>query len=253
MAILDTILNPILLPLMSWNPALGIILVSFVLSVLMTYIYKKVTNQDKMKELKEKQQEYQKKMKELRNNPEEMLKVQKESMSLSKDYMMHSLKPTLYTFLPLLLIFGWMAGHLVYEPIWPGDTYSITATFMEGIEGEIELIVDESTTVLNNKTQTVSPEVQWKLKSDSGTHLVRVVKNNVSLGSMEVLISKQLEYTPEKVYFKHSDLESLQINYNKLKPLSTFSIFGWYPGWLAIYIISSLIFNMSLRKMFKIY
>ena len=53
--------------------------------------------------MKDKLKGYQKQMKEIRNNPKEMMAVQKKTMELNMKYMKHSLKPTLITFLPIIL------------------------------------------------------------------------------------------------------------------------------------------------------
>ena len=50
------------------------------------------------------------------------------------------------------------------------------------------------------------------------------------------------------------DIKKIEIGYNKLKPLGQkFSLFGWQPGWLGIYIILSIISSMALRKVLNIY
>src|SRR3989338_8107579 len=129
MAFLDPIFNPWLLPLLEWHSFIGILLIAFFISVLVTVVYKYTTNQVEMKRMKDQQKEFQEKMKSMRDKPEEMMKVQKEAMKVNFEYMKQSFKPTLITMLPILLIFGWMAGHLSNELIHPGESYSITVFF----------------------------------------------------------------------------------------------------------------------------
>ena len=62
-------------------------------------------------------------------------------------YMTHSLKPTIITFIPIILIFGWMNNTLAYEPILPGQEFTTTAVFQKGAIGEIELVVPEGITL----------------------------------------------------------------------------------------------------------
>ncbi len=253
MSFLDPVLNPVLLPLLNWNPALLIVLVSLVISLIITVVYKFATNQTEMKRLKEKQKEFQKQMKELRSNPEEMMKVQKEAMKSNMDYMKHSLKSTLITMLPIILIFSWMAGHLSFEPIYPGETYSVTATFAKGVTGDTELVPDLGTELSSDaKQEIMNGEVTWRMKSTEGEHNITVKSGEISQ-QKKVLITKELEYEPQFSTFKNSDIEKITINYNKLKPLGGLSIFGWLPGWLAIYFISSIVFSLGLRKLFKVY
>ncbi len=252
MALLDPIFNPVLLPLLSWNPFLGIVILSFAISLLISLAYKYFTDQDKMKELKEKQKEFQKRMKELRSQPDKMMAVQKEAMATNMEYMKMSLKPTLYTFLPIILIFGWMTAHLAYEPIYPGETYSITAEIAEGITAQAELLLDEGTTLANEgdslSVDLVDGFATWYLKSDTGLHELVVQVGEVQ-ASKEVLISTDLEYSVAEEGSGKSDIESIKINYNKLRPAGqNFSILGWQPGWLGWYIIFSLFFSLSIRR-----
>src|SRR3989344_9231446 len=145
MAFLDPVFNPVLMPLINLSPFWSLVILALFISVIVTLVYKWTTNQTQMKELKDKQKEYQKQMKELRSNPQEMMKVQKEAMKSNMDYMKHSLKSTLITMLPIILIFSWMAGHLSFEPIYPGEQYSMTATFAKGVTGNTQLIPDKGT------------------------------------------------------------------------------------------------------------
>ena len=52
MAILDPVLDPILGPVLNWNPIVGIILIAAVITVVITLAYKFLTDQEKMKHLK---------------------------------------------------------------------------------------------------------------------------------------------------------------------------------------------------------
>lgn len=253
MAFLDSIFNPVLLPLMNKSPFLGILIISFILSVMVVLIYKYFTNQAEMKRLKEQQKEYQQKFKELKDRPDEMMKLQKEAMGKNFEYMKHSLKATLITMLPIILVFGWMNAHLAFEPIYPGETYSITAQFKEGVAGEAELIVDESgTELVSAALQPINSGVTWNLKGEEGEHILTVKTGNAEQ-SKKVLITQELAVEMPVSFYKHSDIEQIKINYNKLRPLGGFEFFGWQPGWLGLYIFFSIIFSIGLRKVMNVY
>jgi len=252
MAFLDSIFNPVLLPLLNKSPFIGVLIISLILSVIVVLVYKYFTNQVEMKRLKEQQKEYQQKFKELKDKPEEMMKLQKEAMGKNFEYMKHTLKATLITMLPIILVFGWMNAHLAFEPIYPGETYSITAQFKEGITGDAQLIVDEGTELVSAATQPINSGVTWNLKSTEGEHLLTVKGAGIEQ-SKKVLITKELKSeTPLSVY-AHSDLEQIKINYNKLRPLGGFEFFGWQPGWLGLYIFFSIVFSIILRKVMNVY
>lgn len=101
-------LDPVLGPLMQIPSPWNLLLLSFILTSLMTLIYKYVTNQKLMKELKDEMKELQNEMKTLKDNPEKMMEVQKKAMERNMKYLFQSLKPTIITFIPILIIFQWM-------------------------------------------------------------------------------------------------------------------------------------------------
>jgi len=129
---LDPVLNFVLGPLLLLMPFWALLIISFVISLLIVLIYKWITDQNLMRQLKEEQKELQKQMKELKAHPEEAMKVQKQLMQTNMKYMGQSMKPTLITFIPIILIFGWLQGHLAYEPIMPGQEFSAIVNFEEG-------------------------------------------------------------------------------------------------------------------------
>ncbi|MDP3990010.1 MAG: EMC3/TMCO1 family protein [archaeon] len=256
MGFLDSILNPVLLPLIDFNPFWGLLIISFFISLFITFVYKKVTDQNEMKRLKDSQKDFQRRMKEATSNPSAMKSIQKEAMEVNMKLMKHSFKPTLYTILPLLLIFGWMSAHLAFEPIYPGEQYGVTASFSEGVS-EAMVVVDEGTELISEAKQEVTGAATWKLKSTEGEHFI-TVKSGDEEQTKKVLITTNLRY--EEPISLYGDLKTnptkitaIQINQNTLKPLGETEIFGWRPGWLGIYILSSLIFSIVLRKLLKVY
>ena len=269
MTFLDPVFNPVLLPLVQWNPFLAIIVLSLAITLLVTLVYKYFTNQEEMKRLKEQQKEFQKQMKELRDTPGELMKLQKEAMQVNMQYMKHSFKATLITMLPILLIFGWMNAHLTFVPLTAGEAYPVAATFAEETTGDAELVADESTSfALDERTGKVSEVKQpvqgatWYLKSLAGEHLLQVKFNEVTQ-SKKVVVSKDLVLVEPVSLFRDSPVQRITVGYEKLKPLSRlfstpekeahFKLLGWEPGWLGLYIIFSLVFSLGLRKLLKIY
>ena len=96
--------------LMLLNPKVSIIAVSVLVTLMMVWVTKRFTNQNRMKELKEIQKTCQIKVKENKDNPKELAKVQKEMLDCSMELTKHSMKPLLFTFIPLILLIGWLKG-----------------------------------------------------------------------------------------------------------------------------------------------
>lgn len=94
--------------LMITNPKLSVIVIAFLITLVMTLVTKKFTDQDRMKELKKIQKACQIKIKDAKGNLEEQQKIQKEIMGCSMEMMKHSFKPLLITFIPLIVFFWWI-------------------------------------------------------------------------------------------------------------------------------------------------
>ena len=85
-------------------PLLSIIIFSFVITLALTFVYKFLTKQEDIKNLKARVKELQQQMKEEKDQ-NKLMDLQKEMMKLSMEQMKHTMKPMLFTFLPLILVF----------------------------------------------------------------------------------------------------------------------------------------------------
>jgi uncharacterized membrane protein (DUF106 family) len=253
----STFLDPVFDPLLSLGPFWAIFIVSLGVSIIITVIYYFMTDQKEMKELKEKTKEYQKEIRKSRDDPKKMMQLNKKAMEVNTKYMMKSLKPTLVTFLPIILIFAWLSGNLAYEPLHPGDEFTITAKFKEANMQKIDIIPPPTggISLVSNATQTVlDGKTGWTLKAESrGTHTLTVSYLGKQYTQKVTVSDNPGDYEAVEQKVRDSSLKSIKVNLEKVRPLGTFSIFGWRLDWLWTYIILSMVFSLGLRKAFKIY
>lgn len=122
----DNFFNLVFGPVMNLPDPLNLLIISFILTGIITLAYKYLTDQTKMKELKTEMKDMQKKMKEMKDQPGKMMEMQKEAMKRNMEYMKHSMKPTLFTFIPIIIIFGWLRNYytaLGNPPVFLGLTW----------------------------------------------------------------------------------------------------------------------------------
>ena len=86
-------------------PLLSIIVFSFLITLVLTFMYKFLTKQEELKELKERVKKIQEEMK-AEKDQNKLMELQKEMLKLSAEQMRHSMKPMIITFIPLLLVFA---------------------------------------------------------------------------------------------------------------------------------------------------
>lgn len=245
-------LDPILGPLLNMNLLLAILIVSFVITLVMTLIYKLMTDQKLMKELRDEIKSFQKQMKELRHDPAKVMEIQKKAMEKNMKYMTHSMKPTLITLLPIIVIFGWLNANLTYDPILANQDFTTTLTFEESIAGTAELISPDGITILSDNEVTIANSIaQWRLKADEGDYIIKY-KYGDKIYQKEFKTGKG--YYPPLVKVKDKTLKFISVDHNKVKPLASTGI-PWIKnwGWLGTYILFSVIFSMTIRKLLKIH
>ena len=92
------------------NPKPSIIVLSFLVTLVMTLVTKKYTDQNRMKELKSIQKACQIKLKDAKGDMKKQQEIQKEMMDCSMELMKHSFKPILITFIPIIIFFSWIRG-----------------------------------------------------------------------------------------------------------------------------------------------
>ena len=248
----ENLLNPIFDPLLKINGLLAITIISFLVSLIIILIYKFTTDQNLMKQLKDEQAAFQKEMKELKNHPERAMQVQKKAMDTNMKYMMQSFKPTLFTFLPIIIIFGWLNLHFAYLPIMPNEEFTTTISFDKGVYSNINVTVPEGLELLSDKSREVTNgQVNFVFKAkDEGEYTIDYDFNG-KLFSKEVLITTDPgQYRPVLDIIKKDGVSTIAVS-NKKNIVIDF--LGIKLGWLGSYIIFSIIFSMLLRKWMKIY
>jgi len=192
----------------------------------------------------------QKKMKEQRSNPEVVMKLQKEVMKTNMTYMKHSLKSTLFTFIPIILIFSWMTGNFAFDPILPGQEFETRIVFQEGNSGSVRLQVPEEVTIIDGRQKEIEDnQVSWILSSDEGEYLLDYIYNSKTY-STAVLVTEENRYIEPIKIFKDSVVDQIEVVHQKK---IIFNLFGWKMGWLASYILLAILFSILIRKVVKVY
>lgn len=245
MVFLDGLFDALFGYALSWPPLWAIVFISFFLSLLIILLYKYLTNQKEMKRLKGELKDFQKKAKALRDHPEKMMAVQKDMMKTNMEYMRKSMKVTLVTFIPMILVLGWMDANFSYQPLLPGDDFGLGVVVGEGVEGNVTLDVPEGLEVVSKKSQIIEDSAaRFTLKGEPGKYFVTVKHDDVEVDK-EVIVSES-EYAPVQKDYEGDVIKSVVLGNQELKVV-------WKLSWLWTYIIAMLVFSIGLRKLMKVY
>jgi len=260
---LAKVTNPILDPVFGFMlklpPSWAIILISLIITLVVTIIYKKATDQELMKTLKQDMKAIQKEIKELGYQHPKTKILQKQTMELSMKQMKESFKPMIWTMIPILILFGWFATHLAYYPILPMEEFTTTMSFNSYVENNITMVVPEGVEIIGDSIMPIEKimkdgmfgdkyigTAQFTLKGEKGTYLLEYQVGKQSYFKEVIITNEKLYAEPlELVNDKVTGLKTINIDN---KPIKLFGL-----SWFWAYIICSLVFNMALRKILKIH
>lgn len=236
------------------NPLWAILIISFVITMVTTLVYKFTTDQKKMKKLKDDMKDYQNKIKSLsKTDPQKAMSIQQEAMKQNMEYMKHSFKSTLYTFIPIIIIFGWLNTHMAYYQLAPEQSFKVTAYFAEGHASTISLSSIPQLELLSNSTQfIIENKAEWELKGAEGEYKLEFNYNNEKYDK-SLIISPDRRYEPPEKIVTDSKLKKIVVGNQKVYPFGNIDFFGWKPNWLWTYIILSILLSIGIRKVLKVY
>jgi uncharacterized membrane protein (DUF106 family) len=248
----NSILDPILGPLLSLGYAWTIIIICFILTLLTTIIYKLTTDQELLKKLKLESKDLQKKIKASSKDPKKAQAIQKQMMEKQLVMMKQTFKSMIYTFVPIIIVYGWLLANVSYIPIEPGSNFTVSANFKEGTFGTISMESNPPDLIFfSPANQSIeNNQVNWILNGAEGEYMLTFIFSNRKFEKKVVISDKDFESPISKV--KDSELSSLSLGNKRIRPLGSFNIFGWYPGLIFTYIIFSLIFSQIFRKIMKL-
>lgn len=109
--VLESVFNPVLGPIMRLPEPFALLAISFLITLITTVIYKYTTDQELLKSIKLELKELKAEAKSFKEDPKKMMEINKKMMEKSMKQMTQSWKSMIITFVPVILIFGWLSGY----------------------------------------------------------------------------------------------------------------------------------------------
>ncbi len=256
----------------SWGPLVSFILLSFLVSLAITVVYRFTTNQRLMREMRHDIKKYQEQAR-ASKDPQKQMQIQKKMMDVNMKYMMQSMRPTFFTLIPVLIVFGWVASHLTVQQIMPGEQFNVTVTLERGNASAIKISVPEGVQVASQNAAGKS--ANYTITAPEGRHLIlfelgdEVVERPILVttrwdferpiikksGFIDGLFSGEL-FDNNKLS-SDSSFKSISVHHKPVRPFGASFSIPWFsgpyhPGWLFTYIILSLIFSIIIRKFMNV-
>lgn len=267
--IIDPFLNAVFSPLLKIPSIFGIMIVSLLVTFIITIIYKYTTDQQLLKSVKENQKKLQEEMKKNRDNPKKLMKLQREAMSSSMEMMRESFKSMLYTFIPILILFGWIATHFAFAPLTIGQEFNVSVYAKNTANGLVTINTPDGLKLISNKEVNFTEgKATFVLNTEKEGIYNLTFKHNNEVYDKKVVVGpldsnlkdKKMKktwidyiYGSNEGYMVSGEVYQIEVKYSKIQPFGDFSLFGWHPKWLGTYIIFSLVFSIVLRKVMNVY
>ncbi len=258
-------------PLLKLPPILGILVISLIITLIVTIIYKYTTDQVLLKSIRDKQKKLQEEMKKHREDPKKMMKLQKEAFSQSGDMMKESFKSMFYTFIPIIIMFGWIGTHFAFTPLQPGEQFNVTLYLKAHATGDISASVPDGISLISPSTMNVTElkQIDFTFKAEKqGDYNITFAHNGdtfdkkivIGAGDTDIRQTKMSKtwidyiYGSREGFLPQGDVYQLKVDYDTVKPLEVTHI-PWIDGfgWLGTYIIFSIILSLVIRKLMKVY
>lgn len=231
------------------------LIMSIIVALITTIIYKYATDQKKLKGIKEDLKKLREKMKKHKDNPDKVMSINKEMMSLNFEMMKQSFRSMLFTFIPLILILSWMAGNLAFEPLRPGEDFSVTAFLSDsypGDAGDVSLNVMPEGSAESLLVDAVDGSVHWIVTPLREGSMTLLFEGETFRHTKEIIVTEEKKYESPTQDYRESHLTRVVVDHDSVRPFGDVSLFGWRPGWLGAYILLTLVFSLLLRKILKV-
>jgi uncharacterized membrane protein (DUF106 family) len=250
-AFVDAIFNPVFGWLLNVPPIVAILCLSAVLGLISVLLQKFMTNQAKMRRLRDDTKKYQEQMKKLRDDPEKLMKMQQKVLPIQMELMKESFKPLLVTILPFLLVFFWLSTHFAFFPVEPNTPFVVSATFQKGIGGTATLGGAPELAIEQPAQAVKDGMAKWVVHGPAGEYDLNMTFAGATF-ERKVLITTEREYL-QPVMPLSGTVTSFNVENKKLTPLGdNFNLFGWYPGWIFYYIVLSIPLSLLFKKLFNV-
>jgi len=228
---------------------LAILIFTLIMTFAINLVHKFTTNQTEMRSVRGRLKKLQAEMKKQRDNPKKLQKLNAEAMQLNGTYMKMSMRPLLFTFIPLIILFGWMNAHLALAPLAAGEDVTLTAIMDLPAVVTID-VPDELTIQGNNTKETIEKQVSWSVSGNSsGAYDVTLRTDNGDEAVVPFIVNEIPKSRASKL---DKPFKSATVGYVKSKPFGDFQLFGYTPGWLFTYMLFSFAFNFVVRKLLNI-
>ncbi len=264
-----SVISIIFLPFSSLNPWVAMLVISLLTALLMLFIYKKTSNQERIRRVKNRIKASLLEIRLYQNDLPAQLGSQKELLLSNLQYLLYNLKPLLVMIVPVFLVLAQLNLWFASRPPGQGETFLLKARFIKTVD-LLRLRVDlETPEGLILETPPVriidEGEVSWRLKVTGPVREPLVVQVNGERYQKQIVAGKkqltrvstvrvkrnlwqELLYAGERPLPADSLLTRIELAFQPRR----LNLLGAGLHWLLAYFLLSIILGLSLKGLFKV-
>lgn len=256
-------------PFSHFNPWFGLLFVSLLTSLLMLFIYKKTSDQEKIRRTKNLIKAYLLEMRLFQHDYRILLQTQKNLLLANLRYLTLNFKPLLVMMVPLFLLLAQLNLWFGYRNLKPDETFLLKIKLNSAVEVDRVALDLEAPPGLEVETQVLriidENEADWRIRVRGRVESPLVITVNGERYQKEIVAGfKQLKkispirpgkslwlrliYPGEKPLPPGSYLEKIEITW----PENRLNLLGLRWHWLVAYFILTVIFALAFRRAFKV-
>ena len=242
---------------------------SLLTALLMLLVYRLTSNQQRIREVKDRIIAHLLEMRLYRNSLPITFRAQGNILWYNLKYLGHSARPMLVMIVPLVLAIIHIDQWFGYESLNPGEAAIVKVRLKEGYQPSQEQVSVEPSLGFIIETFPLridkEGEVNWRLRAAGpGSWDLIVMVNNQAVAKRIVVGGRslarisparvarnwidQLANPGEAAISETSPVKMIEIGY----PARRMAIFGWRLHWLIVYLVLSVIFGFALKGLFKV-
>ncbi len=267
--IIGKIFDILFLPFQNMSPWIGMIVVSLLTGLLMLFIYKFTSNQEGIKNIKNKIKAHLLELRLFKDSLSISLKAQGKILRANFKYIGYAMKPLLVMIIPVLFILIQLNFRFAYDSFDPNQKTILRVQLMEGVP-LMDTVIDIKTgsgIILETPPLRIieSNEINWRIRAEEiGIHGIIIIVDgqeytkSISVGQKTLSqisplrtgknFFREFFYPTESPLPKSSPIKLIEITY----PSKNMNLFGLGINWLIAYFALSIIIGFSLKGFFKV-
>lgn len=251
----------VLSPFSGMSPYAGLTTLSVVTGVVMVFLYRWTTDQEKLKEVRDRIKILFIEIRLYKDDMAEMFAIQRDILKENMRYLRYTMKSAIVLIIPILFILVDMNVRYSYRPVRPGESFIVSA-FTENRESldRVDLSLSSGLTVEVPAIRVPAENrVSWQIRAGSSG----ISNLTFHQGKQEYVRSVLVSNRIERVY---PDTDKGESWASRLIPDAKFvptdspiktvrveypeqgSFFGLQPGWLYFFFLVSMIAGLIVKR-----